>query len=80
MALTLCDVLKCNIFHILSVPFLLFLLHLSFQHLLDYNDRPDLSLEDREMLIEDLVLFLLSLTCIYSMYRFNLAVVGKRKT
>lgn len=28
------------------------------QHLLDYNDRPDLSHEDREMLIEDLVLFL----------------------
>lgn len=26
------------------------------QHLLDYNDRPDLSPEDREMLIEDLVL------------------------
>lgn len=26
------------------------------QHLLDYNDRSDLSHEDREMLIEDLVL------------------------
>ena len=25
------------------------------QHLLDYNDRPDLTQEDREMLIEDLV-------------------------
>jgi len=25
------------------------------QHLLDYNDRPDLGPEDREMLIEDLV-------------------------
>lgn len=28
------------------------------QHLLDYNDRPDLTGEDREMVIEDLVLFL----------------------
>lgn len=26
------------------------------QHLLEYNDRPDLTHEDREMLIEDLVL------------------------
>ncbi|MCI32642.1 phosphoenolpyruvate carboxylase 4-like, partial [Trifolium medium] len=25
------------------------------QHLLDYNDRPDLGHEDREMVIEDLV-------------------------
>ncbi|KGN51545.1 phosphoenolpyruvate carboxylase 4-like isoform X1 [Cucumis sativus] len=29
--------------------------HLRIAHLLDYNDRPDLSPEDREMLIEDLV-------------------------
>ncbi|XP_062163584.1 phosphoenolpyruvate carboxylase 4 [Alnus glutinosa] len=29
--------------------------HIRLAHLLDYNDRPDLSLEDREMLIEDLV-------------------------
>ncbi|KAK7306976.1 hypothetical protein VNO77_39637 [Canavalia gladiata] len=29
--------------------------HLKISHLLDYNDRPDLSLEDREMVIEDLV-------------------------
>ena len=28
---------------------------LSLQHLLDLNDRPDLSFEDREMVIEDLV-------------------------
>lgn len=28
------------------------------QHLLDYNDRPDLGHEDRDMLIEDLVAFL----------------------
>lgn len=39
------------------------------QHLLDYNDRSDLSLEDREMLIEDLVLlfqsrFILEITVI----------------
>ncbi|CAJ2629533.1 unnamed protein product [Trifolium pratense] len=29
--------------------------HIRIAHLLDYNDRPDLSPEDREMLIEDLV-------------------------
>ncbi|XP_027365929.1 phosphoenolpyruvate carboxylase 4-like isoform X3 [Abrus precatorius] len=29
--------------------------HIRIAHLLDYNDRPDLSLEDREMVIEDLV-------------------------
>ncbi|PKA55132.1 Phosphoenolpyruvate carboxylase 4 [Apostasia shenzhenica] len=29
--------------------------HIRIAHLLEYNDRPDLSLEDREMLIEDLV-------------------------
>lgn len=29
--------------------------HIRIAHLLDYNDRPDLSHEDREMLIEDLV-------------------------
>lgn len=29
---------------------------LSLQHLLEYNDRPDLSHEDRDMLIDDLVL------------------------
>ncbi|KAL5062749.1 hypothetical protein RYX36_024486 [Vicia faba] len=29
--------------------------HIKIAHLLDYNDRPDLSPEDREMLIEDLV-------------------------
>ncbi|GMN38846.1 hypothetical protein TIFTF001_008077 [Ficus carica] len=29
--------------------------HIRISHLLDYNDRPDLSLEDREMVIEDLV-------------------------
>lgn len=29
------------------------------QHLLDYNDRPDLTHEDKEMLIEDLVHILL---------------------
>lgn len=35
-------------------------MHPFLQHLLDYNDRPDLTHEDREMLIEDLVLSLLS--------------------
>ena len=30
-------------------------LKFTLQHLLDYNDRPDLGYEDREMLIEDLV-------------------------
>nr|KYP53033.1 Phosphoenolpyruvate carboxylase 4 [Cajanus cajan] len=29
--------------------------HIRIAHLLDYNDRPDLSVEDREMVIEDLV-------------------------
>ncbi|GMY26770.1 phosphoenolpyruvate carboxylase 4 [Fagus crenata] len=29
--------------------------HIRIAHLLDYNDRPDLGIEDREMLIEDLV-------------------------
>ncbi|KAI4357885.1 hypothetical protein L6164_001804 [Bauhinia variegata] len=29
--------------------------HIRIAHLLDYNDRPDLSLEDKEMVIEDLV-------------------------
>ena len=45
------------------------------QHLLEYNDRADLSHEEREMLIEDLVMTCLSWTLLCWLSRYHMLIV-----